>query len=73
MQEFNGYCVYASTFVTGDLPLQAYGVRGGREEFEGRECRSMWAGCIDAVEYIPTGAVKVIESEGSIVPGSRPR
>jgi hypothetical protein len=73
MKEINGYYVESRTFVTGELPIQAYGVHGGREDFDGRECRSMWAGCIDAVEYIPTGAVTVVESEGTIVPRSRPR
>ena len=70
MKVFNGYSVEPRTFVTGDIPDQSFGICGGREDFETRECRSMWAGCLDAVEYIPTGAVKVVESEGVIVPRS---
>ena len=73
MKEFNGYSVYTSTLVTGEIPVQAYGVLGGREDFDSLDCRSMWAGCIDAVDYIPTGIVKIVETEGSIVPGSRNR
>jgi hypothetical protein len=73
MKTFNGYGVMDSTFVTGELPVQAFGVCGGREDFDSRECRSMWAGCIDAVEYIATGGMKIVKSEGVIVPGSRPR
>ncbi len=73
MKTFNGYGFEVSTFITGELPVQAYGVCGGREDFESRECRSMWAGCIDAVEYVPTGGVKLVKSEGVIVPGSRNR
>lgn len=73
MKTFNGYGVMDSTFVTGELPVQAYGICGGREDFDGRECRSLWSGCLDAVENIPTGVMKVVESEGVIVPGSRAR
>jgi len=73
MKEFNGYWVEPRAFVTGDLPVEAYGVCGGREDFASRECRSMWAGCIDAVDYITTGGLIVEESERIIVPESHRR
>jgi hypothetical protein len=70
MKACNGFGIMTSTFVTGEIPNQAFGILGGREDFGSLECRSMWAGCLDAVEYIPAGGVIVVEPEGVIVPRS---
>lgn len=69
----NNLAVMDRTFVTGEIPIQAYGILGGREDFSGYALRSLWNGCIDAVEYVPTGQVRVVRIEDSIVPCSRSR
>lgn len=71
--EFNGFVVESRTFVTGDMPSQAFGIQGGRKDFDSAALRGLWAGCIDAVEFIPNGKMHLVEFEYAIVPGSTNR
>lgn len=72
MQEvvFNNLYVEPKTFVTGDIPTQAFGIMGGRGDWSDSKSRILWSGCIDAPDYIPTGKMVVSTVEQAIVPGS---
>jgi hypothetical protein len=64
----NGFEVLSRTFVTGETPLQAYGIFGGRPDFDSRDMWLLWDGCLDAPEFIASGKLVVNMSENSIVP-----
>jgi len=65
IKQINGFDVINSTFITGERPVQYYGICGGRDEFEKD---LSWDGCIDASSAIPTGRVRVVAPEWIIVP-----
>ena len=69
----NGMVIEPKTFVTGETPIQAFGICGGRPDFDFNTMRVLWAGCLDAPDHIPNGKVVLVQSESSIVPGSVPR
>ena len=74
MKSFNGISVLERTFITGESPIQKFGVSGGREDFYNTAAlRDLWDVCIDAQEYIPSGKVFLVQSESTIVPGCIPR
>ena len=72
-KQFNGFSLESRTFVTGDIPSEAFGILGGREDFSTRALQATWYGCIDAPEFVPNGKLAVVEDEGCIVPGSSRR
>jgi hypothetical protein len=70
---FNGIVLINNAFVTGERPVQSFGILGGRSDFDTRDMRVLWDGCLDSPEYIPNGKVIYVKGEHSIVPGSVPR
>lgn len=43
-----------SAAITGELPIQAFGILGGREDFD---MDRGWGYCLDATELMPAGSV----------------
>ncbi len=66
----NGMVIVSKTFVTGETPVQAFGICGGRPDFDFNSMRVLWDGCLDAPEYIPAGKMVAVLGENSIVPAS---